>query len=62
MKISEMYPGHGRISSDAAGDFERAIRGSMNLMNDTRSLFDALDSRSEFSEIMKSITAYSKRV
>lgn len=62
MRIREMYPGHGRTSADAAGDFERAIRGSVNLMNDTRSLFDALDSRSEFSNIMKSIATYSKRV
>lgn len=62
MKIMEMYPGHGRTSVDAARDFERAISGSVTLMNDTRSLFDALDSRSEFSNIMKSIATYSKRV
>lgn len=62
MKIREMYPGHGRISKDAASDFKKAIKGSLSLMNDTRSLFDALDSQSEFSNIMKSIATYSKRV
>ncbi|HYQ47837.1 MAG TPA: hypothetical protein VEP69_02115 [Thermodesulfovibrionales bacterium] len=62
MKIAEMCLGHGRTSADAAGDLERAIRGSATLMNDARSLFDALDSRSEFSNIMKSIATYSKRV
>jgi len=62
MKIRELYPGHGKISTDAAADFERAIRGSINLMSDTRSLFEALNAQSEFRQIMKSIATYSRRV
>jgi hydroxyacylglutathione hydrolase len=62
MKIKEIYPGHGRISTDPAADFDRAIRGSIQLMSDTRALFSALDSRAEFGYIMKSIAAYSRRV
>jgi hydroxyacylglutathione hydrolase len=62
MKVKEMLPGHGRISTDPAADFDRAIRGSIQLMSDTRALFSALDSRAEFGYIMKSIAAYSRRV
>lgn len=62
MKVREIYPGHGKISTDAGADFERAIRGSMNLMRDTRSLFTALNAQSEFRNLMKSIAAYSRQV
>lgn len=62
LKVREVYPGHGRISTEPAADFERAIRGSINLMSETRSLFGALDARSEFRQIMKSIAVYSKQV
>ena len=62
MRVKELYPGHGRISTDPEADFDRAIRGSIQLMSDTRTLFSALDSRAEFGYIMKSIAAYSRRV
>lgn len=62
MKVREMYPGHGKISVDPSNDFQKALKGSINLMNDTKALFDALDSQSEFSNIMKSTATYSKRV
>ena len=62
MKVKELYPGHGRISTDPEADFDRAIQGSIRLMSDTRTLFSALDSRAEFGYIMKSIAAYSRRV
>jgi len=62
LKVKEMYPGHGKTSLDPATDFERAINGSLNLMVDTRSLFDALNTQSEFRQIMKSIATYSRRV
>jgi glyoxylase-like metal-dependent hydrolase (beta-lactamase superfamily II) len=62
LKVKEIYPGHGKISLEPAADFERAINGSLNLMGDTRSLFDALNTQSEFRQIMKSIATYSRRV
>ncbi|HEY5999985.1 MAG TPA: MBL fold metallo-hydrolase [bacterium] len=61
LRVAEMYPGHGRISTDAPADFERAIRGSKNLMVETRDLFDTLQSRSEFGDIMKYVATYSRR-
>jgi len=62
MRIKEIYPGHGRISSTPEEDFEKAIKASVNLANDTRSLFNALDSRDEFAQISKAISTYAKRV
>ncbi|HEY5996896.1 MAG TPA: MBL fold metallo-hydrolase [Candidatus Deferrimicrobiaceae bacterium] len=62
LRVREIFPGHGRVSTDPPHDFERAIKGSISLMQDTRLLFNALDSRSEFSHIMKSIADYSRRV
>ncbi len=61
LKVRELLPGHGAVSADPAGDFERAIRGSISLMGETRSLFGALDARAEFREIMKSVSAYSRQ-
>lgn len=62
LKINELYPGHGRISFTPEEDMEKAINASVNLMNETKSLFDALNAKDEFSLVMKSISTYSKRV
>lgn len=62
LQVREFFPGHGRISKDPAGDFERAIRASLRLMHDTGALFDALNTREEFGKMMRSISTYSKRV
>ena len=61
LRINEIYPGHGRISLTPEEDFEKAIKASMNLANDTRALFNALDSRNEFAQISKAISTYAKR-
>lgn len=62
LKVREILPGHGAVSMDPALDFEKAIRGSINLMGETQSLFGALDAKTEFRQIMKSVSAYSKQV
>lgn len=61
-RVQEFYPGHGRISQTPADDFDRAIKGSMNLIQDTCALFNVLDSRTEFAEISKAIATYARRV
>jgi glyoxylase-like metal-dependent hydrolase (beta-lactamase superfamily II) len=60
LRIAEMYPGHGRISTAPHEDLARAIEASKTLMAETRALFDSLQARSEFGAIMKSIAAYSR--
>lgn len=62
LRIKELYPGHGRISLTPEADFEKAIRGSVNLVHDTCSLFSVLDSQEEFAQVAKAISAYAKRV
>jgi len=62
LRVREFFPGHGRNSTDPAGDFERAIKASLRLMHDTGELFDALNTREEFAKMMRSISTYAKRV
>ena len=62
LRIREFHPGHGKRSASPAEDLEKAIRGSLHLMNDTRSLFTAFDSREEFAEVSKAVSTYAKRV
>lgn len=62
LRIKELYPGHGRISTSPEEDFAKAINGSINLVHDTCSLFSVLDSQEEFAQVAKAISAYAKRV
>lgn len=62
LRIKELYPGHGRISTTPEEDFARAVNASIGLVHDTRSLFSALDSHEEFAAVSKAISTYAKRV
>ncbi|HEY5996864.1 MAG TPA: MBL fold metallo-hydrolase, partial [Candidatus Deferrimicrobiaceae bacterium] len=62
LRVREIHPGHGRRSENPVDDFEKAIRGSRNLMNDTRALFGVFDSREEFSDVSRGVSTYAKRV
>jgi glyoxylase-like metal-dependent hydrolase (beta-lactamase superfamily II) len=62
LRIRELYPGHGRVSMTPEEDFAKAIKGSVSLVNDTRSLFGVLDSHEEFAQVSKAISTYAKRV
>lgn len=62
LRIKELYPGHGRISTTPEEDFAKAIKGSVSLVHDTSSLFSVLDSQEEFAAVSKAISTYAKRV
>ena len=62
MRIAALYPGHGRVSETPEKDLERAVCGSVNLLNDTRSLFNALDASEEFARFAAAVSTYAKRV
>ncbi len=62
LRIRELYPGHGRISTTPEEDFAKALKGSVGLVHDTRSLFSVLDSHEEFAQVAKAISTYAKRV
>ena len=42
MKITELYPGHGRISLDPEADMKKAVANAQILMSDSKILFEAL--------------------
>jgi hydroxyacylglutathione hydrolase len=62
LRVRELYPGHGRISTTPEEDFAKAIKGSLSLVHDTRSLFNVLDSQAEFAQVSKAVSTYAKRV
>jgi glyoxylase-like metal-dependent hydrolase (beta-lactamase superfamily II) len=62
LKLTEFLPGHGKKSASPDEDLARAVRGSVNLLNDTRSLFQVFDSRDEFADVSKAVSTYAKRV
>jgi glyoxylase-like metal-dependent hydrolase (beta-lactamase superfamily II) len=42
MKITELYPGHGRISLNPEPDIKQAVVNAQNLMADSKVLFEAI--------------------
>lgn len=62
LQVKELYPGHGKISLNPKEDFAKAIKGAVSLANDTRTLFGALDSHAEFTQVYKAISTYSRRI
>jgi hydroxyacylglutathione hydrolase len=62
LRISEFYPGHGRISLKPQEDLDRAIELAQSLVSDTRELFKALDAGTSFDHILRSAAGYSRPV
>jgi hydroxyacylglutathione hydrolase len=42
LKVEHLYPGHGKISKDPEGDILRGLEQARSLMEDTKTIFDAL--------------------
>jgi hydroxyacylglutathione hydrolase len=42
LKVDHLYPGHGRTSEDPEGDISRGLEAALSLMEDTKTIFDAL--------------------
>lgn len=47
LRIKEFYPGHGWISQDAEGDIKKASEKAVQLLSDSKLLFEALGRREE---------------
>ena len=60
-RLVSMYPGHGRMSSNPAEDLNRAIGGSTLMLSDTRNLFESINTRGAFDQIMRATVDYSHR-
>lgn len=58
--IAHIYPGHGRMSSTPHQDIERAIKGSVKLLKDTRHLFEAINVTGSFDKLLQGTSEYSR--
>ena len=54
LRIDEFYPGHGKISRSPQADLEQAVERSTGLLQDSRALFEALNSKRNFDHIFRS--------
>lgn len=54
LRVDAFYPGHGRLSTHPAADLEMALERSITLLDDSRALFEALESRKNFDHIFRS--------
>lgn len=60
-RMVSMYPGHGGMSSHPADDLERAIKGSLLLLGDTRSLFQSINVKGAHDQFRSATGMYSRR-
>lgn len=54
LRLSAVYPGHGRVSTAPAADLEMALSRSRALLEDSKMLFDAMNSTRHFEQILRS--------
>lgn len=56
LRIAHLLPGHGKLSAHAADDIAKGIEGLQHLLDDAKTLFDALKhSRYNFDPILRSL-------
>jgi hydroxyacylglutathione hydrolase len=55
LKVEEMYPGHGRISSNAQEDLEAALQNALTMMEECKILFATLDTKSSYDRYFSAI-------
>lgn len=55
MKIAELYPGHGRISTTPEQDIKRAIGYAKNMMDESKILFEALTQKTGIPPLIKAL-------
>ena len=55
MKLSEMYPGHGRISQNPEQDMKQAVVHAGTMMEESKILFEALTKKSGMPPLIKAL-------
>lgn len=60
-RLVSMYPGHGRMSTHPSDDLDRAIKGSLLLLSDTRNLFESVNIKGAFNKFRRETGEYSRR-
>lgn len=59
LRISEFFPGHGKISQRPYDDLNIAIKNASNILNNSRLLFNTLNTNKSFETIFKSARKFS---
>jgi hydroxyacylglutathione hydrolase len=55
LKVEEMYPGHGRISTNAQEDLVKALESAITMMEECKILFATLDTKSTYDRYFSGI-------
>jgi hypothetical protein len=51
LKIDEIYPGHGKISTSPSEDLNKALKAGKTLLEESKVLFEALDTKATFERL-----------
>lgn len=51
LRVEELYPGHGRISTTPQEDLHKALEDSRAILEDSKVLFEALDTKATFERL-----------
>lgn len=51
LRVSALYPGHGKISLSPHEDLEKALENARTLLEESKALFNALDTQSTFERL-----------
>ena len=51
LKIDEIYPGHGKISTSPSEDLNKALKQGKALLEESKALFEALDTKATFERL-----------
>jgi len=55
LRVEEMYPGHGRISTNAEADLEKALENAIFMMEECKILFATLDTKHTYDQYFSAI-------
>lgn len=58
LQIKELYPGHGRVSSTPQEDLKKAVENAHSLLEESRVLFETLDTKATFTRLFKAIRKF----
>ncbi len=58
LRVEEMYPGHGRISTNAEEDLVKALENAITLMEECKILFETLDTKSTYDRYFSAIRGF----
>lgn len=58
LKVTRIYPSHGKTSNNPRQDLNKALERSLHLMNESQILFDTLDTKQIYKRLLSSARNY----